>query len=184
MIHRIVSLLLLTLPIMVTSFAGELYGIPRSGWTSPDWNWGFAMGTGHDAALICRRQYSSSEARSQLVQTLIAADNTAEPNFEEVKLVLALAWQRGRWDGSDGGSGGYGEVLANMAKAKRYEVGPECSKLLVQDMQQRFQLLDPSLKEVELMQSVVETVDSNVEFARRRCAGLVLNSMGFVDGGL
>jgi hypothetical protein len=71
-----------------------------------------------------------------------------------------------------------------MAKAKRYEVGAECSKLLVQDMEQRFQLLDPSGKEVELMQSAVEAIDSNVELARRRCAGLVLNSMGFVDGGL
>ena len=24
-------------------------------------------------------------------------------SFEEVKLILGLAWQRGRWDGSDGG---------------------------------------------------------------------------------
>lgn len=176
-------LLFLTLPLMATSFAGEIYGIPRSGWTSPDWNWGSAMGTGHDAAMICRRTYSTDKARAELVQTLIAGDSK-KPDFEEVKLVLALAWQQGRWTGSDGGRGGYGEVLASMAKAQRYEVGKECSKFLVQDMQQRFELLDPSDQELELMQTVIEVVDSDVELAKRRCAGLVLNAMGFVNGGL
>lgn len=181
MLHQIL-VFFLTLPLVVTSFAGEVYRIPRSGWTSPEWRWGYGKGTGHDAAKICREQYASSQSRTELVQTLIAADST-EPNFEEVKLVLALAWQRGRSNGSDGGRGGYGEVLATMAKAQRYEVGNECDKLLVQDMQQRFTLLNPSDEEVKLMETAVESIDSNVDFARRRCAGLVLSSMGFVNDG-
>jgi hypothetical protein len=101
---------------------GELYGIPNSGWTNPQWNWGYARGTGHDCAAICRTRYQTRASRETLVQQLLL--NHEEPpttNIEEVKLVLALAWQKGRWDGSDGGRGGYGDVLAYMAQAERYE---------------------------------------------------------------
>jgi len=158
----------------------EIYGIANSGWTAKEWNWGSAMGTGHDCALICRRQYNSRQSREQLVSELLDCKG---PPFEEVKLVLGLAWQRGRWDGSDGGPGGYGDVLSEMAKAKRYELGEDCDKLLVQDMQERFHLLDPTNDYKEAMQAVLDDTDS-VDAARRRCSGLVLKSMGFIDSGL
>eukprot|EP00984_Skeletonema_dohrnii_P029991 scaffold21033_cov71-Skeletonema_dohrnii-CCMP3373.AAC.1 len=93
----------------------EIYNIPNSGWKSKQWNWGSASGTGHDAAMICRRRWDSREERQKLVQSLLdpvefkASYPDSEVPFEEVKLVLGLAWQRGRWDGSDGGPGGYGE---------------------------------------------------------------------------
>lgn len=104
-------------------------------------------------------------------------------SFEEIKLVLGLAWQRGRWDGSDGGPGGYGDVLREMANANRYEVGNDCDKLLVQDMQERYHLLDPIDTDKEAMMSVLEDT-GNIDAARRKCSGLVLKSMGFVENGL
>lgn len=107
-------------------------------------------------------------------------------NFEEVKLVLALAWQRGRWDGSDGGRGGFGEVLTTMAQAKRYEVGneEECSRLPVEDMRERFRLLTPHEDDLVMMQSVFDEAERDMDAARRRSSGLVLRAMRFVENGI
>ena len=169
-----------TLAFSVHMTSKEIYGIPNSGWSSKQWNWGSAIGTGHDCALICRRQYDSRKSREQLVSNLLQCKG---PPFEEVKLVLGLAWQRGRWDGSDGGRGGYGEVLSEMAKAERYERSEEGDKLLVQDMQERYLLLNPSNEDKEAMMAIFDETD-DLDAARRRCSGLVLKSMGFVDSGL
>jgi hypothetical protein len=168
----------------------EIYNIPNSGWLQKtSWNWGSASGTGHDCAAICRRSYATRKARSELVGNLLKpADqlkSRVPENFEEVKLVLALAWQNGRWDGSDGGPGGYGEVLAAMADANRYEVGSDddCSRRLVQDMQDRFALLEPSDEEMKGMESLWDVTEPDVDKARRTCCGLVLNAMGFIENG-
>lgn len=164
--------------------------MPASGWTSTTWNWGSAAGTGHDCALICRRSYTTRKARSELVQNLLEpveqTRSRVPQNFEEIKLVLALAWQNGRWNGSDGGPGGYGDILAAMADAVRYEVGSdeESSRLLVQDMQDRFALLEPADEESKAMTSLWDDTEPDVDKARRRCCGLVLNAMGFVENGL
>jgi len=111
-----------------------------------------------------------------------------EPPFDEVKLVLALAWQRGRWDGSDGGRDGYGDVLSAMADARRYEIegtSESRAKALVQDMRSRFHKLQPSEEDAEVMNSIdVDGEGCDLDAARRQCAGLVLKAMGFVDGGL
>lgn len=157
----------------------EIYGIPNSGWAAKEWNWGSAVGTGHDCALICRREYNSRSAREELVSELM--NGKGPESFEQVKLVLGLAWQRGRWDGSDGGPGGYGEVLNEMAKAKRYEIGEECDLLFVDDVKERYHLLTPNDADMDTMM----TIDTNnVDVARRKCSGLVLKSMGFIDSGL
>lgn len=168
-----------------------IYDVPKSGWTSPDWNWGYAVGTGHDCAAICRKKYTTRQSRSSLVQDLFEAP-TLSPrdrkpqNFEEVKLVLALAWQRGRWDGSDGGRGGYGEVLFQMAEASRYEIGSEddCSRFLIEDMQNRFHKLNPDSDDFALMESLFDDLEPDTDAARRRCSALVLKAMGFVANGL
>ena len=109
-------------------------------------------------------------------------------NFEEVKLILGLAWQNGRWDGSDGGPGGYSEVLQHMAEAKRYEVGSEeeCARRFVEDLQDRFELLDSIdvvSSELREMRSILDD-DSDLDYSRRKASGLVLEAMGFVDKGL
>jgi hypothetical protein len=175
-----------------------LYDIPNSSWTSPQWNWGYASGTGHDCAAICRRRFAAREARADLVESLLNPTEKQQQqqqqqpsSFEEVKLVLGLAVQRGRWDGSDGGPGGYGDVLAAMADARRYETdGTEESRMInfTNDMKLRYRLLDPTKEDMETMESIdVSSGDlalAELDVARRKCSGLVLKSMGFVDNGI
>ena len=175
-----------------------IYGISQSGWKSPKWNWGSAIGTGHDCAKICRQNYANRVVRNELISNLINAQGTEEDfpsDFEEVKLTLALAWQRGRWDGSDGGKGGYGEVLEYLVRADRYENGSEIewSKCWVNDLASRFHLLKPSVDHISRMESLLHkssliTEDHDREIsvvyrARRRCSGLVLQEMGFIENG-
>lgn len=116
---------------------------------------------------------------SNLLSGEISAD------FEEVKLTMALAWQNGRWDGSDGGPGGYGDVLQTMAQAKRYEEGSieECARNLAQDMQARFVLLKPTKDQRTAMDKLDEDLQQDPIAARNRCSGLVLQAMGFVENG-
>lgn len=179
---------------------GEIYGVPGSGWSSPKWNWGSASGTGHDCAMICRRRWSTAESRAALVEALANpprvddggvslddADAARDPPFEEVKLILGLAWQNGRWDGSDGGRGGYGEVLAEMARADKYEPSDDPDKIraLVEDMRRRYHLLGPGKEDAVDMESLDADGDgAGLDATRRRCAGLVLRAMGFVRSGL
>lgn len=180
----------------------EIYGIHGSGWASPDWNWGYASGTGHDCAMICRNKWGTRQSRISLVENLLnpksvidhkniwESDSQRDPEFEEVKLILALAWQRGRWDGSDGGRNGYSKILSLMAKAYKYEPQGEgyefeeaCSRALVTDMKDAFHTIAQSKDEATKMTSI--DIDSDdVDASRRKCAGLVLQNMGFIDKGL
>ena len=162
---------------MSSSSSKQIFGIRNSGWTSSEWNWGYAQGTGHDCAKQCRQKYSTAEARKALVQSLVDA-SPCQLDFEEVKQVLALTWQRQRR---------YGDVMENMAQARRYEEGDEleCSKFLVQDMIDRFESLRPSQDDADRMKTVTQELEANnVALARELCAGLVLNAMGFVEVGL
>mmetsp|Transcript_24766 Transcript_24766/g.51871 ORF Transcript_24766/g.51871 Transcript_24766/m.51871 type:complete len:250 (+) Transcript_24766:45-794(+) len=181
-----------------------LYGIPNSSWKSPQWNWGSAMGTGHDCAAICRRRWSLRDNRSALVQLLLDGGRAEEDvSFEELKLILGLAWQKGRWDGSDGGVGGYSEVLGLMAGGERYEIDGEDGEVVsawnfVEDVSGRFEKIARGAKELEIMEKVADRALSmkgkygslneedrrEVFVARMICAGLVLDSMNFVDSGL
>lgn len=172
---------------MSSSSSKEIYGVKGSGWTSPEWNWGYAQGTGHTCAAICRDLYGTRQAREKLVENLLAGKKTQnEPSVEEIKLILALEWQRGRWDGSDGGKGGYGEVLSRMAAAKRYEAGSHdvCLQRLVEDMADpnRFSLLGATKEEVQEMESCL--LCGNPEDGFRRSAGMVLSAMGFIERGM
>jgi hypothetical protein len=151
-----------------------IYGVPNSGWASPAWNWGYGDGTGHDCAAICRTKYASKEERSKLIKDLLEADPTTT-DLEEVKLVMALKWQR-NW------RSGYGDVLDMMANARRYEEegDPSPNSLLLNDMMERFHLLKPTEEDRTAMEALNETND--VDSAVRSCSGLVLRAMGFADG--
>ena len=179
--------ILLFLVLIITSFLGnsmkthafsaaKIYNIPGSGWKSPQWNWGYAVGTGHDCARICRKLYETRSARQDLLQNI----ETRPENMEEIKLILALAWQRGRWDGSDGGPDGYGQVLEALAAADRYENSNNQQFFL--DMQSRFQSLKPSVELQKEMDSLSQL--ENIDLATRKCSALVLEAMGFVESGL
>mmetsp|Transcript_3162 Transcript_3162/g.3566 ORF Transcript_3162/g.3566 Transcript_3162/m.3566 type:complete len:195 (-) Transcript_3162:173-757(-) len=160
------------------SMSKTIYGVPNSGWTSPQWNWGYGSGTGHDCAAICRNKYGSREERATLIRELLDG-NPAATNMEEVKLVLALKWQRDR-------RAGYSDVLDTMAEARRYEqqddeeggsVGDKC---LIEDMAARFDRLNPQDDDKAAMEALRDS-DDDVERAVRRCSGLVLQAMGFAD---
>lgn len=179
----------------------QIYNIKDSGWSSPTWNWGSARGTGHDCAAICRRRWSSKSDRKELVNSLLnpvefkATHPQSEVPFEEIKLILGLAWQNGRWDGSDGGPDGYPSVLATMAAARRYEDDDEVISALnfIQDVSMKFDTISRNADELKLMKSIANDVGrgkrhhagkEEVFMARRTCAGLVLDAMNFVDKGL
>lgn len=176
----------------------EIYNIPNSGWKSKQWNWGYAQGTGHDCAAICRRRWDSRQDREKLVQSLLdpvefkASYPDSEVPFEEIKLILGLAWQRGRWDGSDGGPGGYGEVLSIMVDARRYEDDDEVISALnfIEDVGKRFGTISRNAEELKRMKSIANDVrgkhaeKEEVFMDRREVAGMVLDAMGFIQTGL
>jgi hypothetical protein len=198
-----------------------LYNIPNSGWKSPQWNWGSARGTGHDCASICRSRWSKREDRRKLVHSLLqlspvssssssisaAKSNTnnkieeeeeeeEEVSFEEIKLILALAWQRGRWDGTDGGPTGYRSVLQTMADAHRYENEDEILSSLhfIEDVSSKYHTISRNAEELHKMKDINNSIVhggkkkhariDEIFMARRVCAGMVLDAMHFVDNGL
>ena len=118
---------------------------------------------------------------------------SSEVSFEEVKLILGLAWQNGRWDGSDGGPGGYSHVLSTMAAAHRYENEDEVLSALnfIEDVSKRFHSICRNEDELNRMKCIAidvrEKHDASMEevfMVRRICAGMVLDAMGFVENGL
>mmetsp|Transcript_3515 Transcript_3515/g.7765 ORF Transcript_3515/g.7765 Transcript_3515/m.7765 type:complete len:197 (+) Transcript_3515:81-671(+) len=165
----------------------SLYGIPGSGWTSPSWNWGSPEGTGHDCAKICREQYATAQDRAQLIDNLLLEDTEAPripQDFEEVKLVLALVWQRYRNDSV--GNKSYGVLLDQMADGRFDEAGDDeaCSKLLVQEMQKRFTYLQPDVQDKIIMNTLLYENGDDYDLTRRQCSGMVLKAMDFEDLGL
>ena len=70
-----------------------------SGWASPTWNWGFAVGDAHNEAMRVRQQLSDSfdggdvgaMRRAWLVDMV---GGSSAVGWEDVKLVLALKWQK------------------------------------------------------------------------------------------
>ena len=175
-----------------------IYNIPNSGWSSPQWNWGSAIGTGHDCAMICRKLYNTKAEREKLVDSLLnpIEYKSTHPEFEisfaEVTLILGLAWQNGRWDGSDGGPEGYGHVLSTMAAAKRYEEDDEVLSALnfIDDVSKRFSTISQNSDELNKMKSIAidirekhDATKEEVFMTRRICAGMVLDNMGWVENG-
>ena len=149
--------------------------------------------------MICRKRWNSREKRQALLDLLRfpkevkdchrlsieEVDSFRDPPFEEVKLILGLAWQRGRWDGSDGGVGGYREVLGNMATGVRYETEDEHSNsiLLISDMKEKFHLI-ASQQAMQEMNGLDYSSTPDIDAVRRKCAALVLAEMKFVEKGL
>jgi hypothetical protein len=172
----------------------ELYGIPGSGWTSPSWNWGSAQGTGHECAKICRKTYATAQDRAQLIENLLLEDKEDTPirtptDFEEIKLLLALVWQKYR--NMSIGNKMYGDLLDQMADGRfdNEVVSGEddeaaCSKLLVQEMQKRFIYLQPDVQDRITMNTLLYETGDDYDLSRRRCSGLVLKAMDFEDLGL
>ena len=152
--------------------------------------------------MICRKRWDDRDDRRKLVKSLLSPAkykakkgnqiDTGEVPFEEIKLILGLAWQRGRWDGTDGGPGGYATVLETMAEAKRYENEDEVISAInfIDDVNNRFETISRNAEELKRMKAIANDVRGHhlekeeVFMKRRTCAGMVLDAMNFVENGL
>ena len=100
---------------------GTGVALPPEPWTSPNWNWGSARGDAHDAARVVRGVLNESPSRRRdwitaMVQSTPSDD--AVP-WEEVKLVMALAFQLSghrRAEVCRSGNGTWLEVMAMMQR--------------------------------------------------------------------
>lgn len=68
-------------------------------WSSPGWRWGYANGAAHDVAMRVRSALSTPQARAGYLDSLRSSDGA--PPLDDIKMVLALAWQRARNYGYD-----------------------------------------------------------------------------------
>eukprot|EP00466_Bigelowiella_natans_P020207 jgi/Bigna1/69362/fgenesh1_pg.8_\ len=91
----------------------------RGGWDSPGWNWGYANGEAHDKAAVLRSKLRTQKQRGAWLQELSSKDS--EIDWEEVKLALALKWQRAIRERRD--QAGWCHVLEEMrlARSKKLE---------------------------------------------------------------
>jgi hypothetical protein len=153
----------------------SLYGIPNSSWASSEWNWGYASGTAHDCAKICRRKYSSVQSRQQLLNSLM--ERSCPCTYEEIKLILALQCQRQRQ---------LGDVIQNMVQATRYESNDDDvrgSQQLALDLQERFSKLQPNSEDMQQM-IALSMEQKNREDTLQPCIALVLKSLNFIEIGM
>lgn len=101
------------------------------GFSDPNWNWGSSVGTGHDAAMKLRIKLGTSDKRTEFIQSIV--NNTTEFNLEDVKLALALRFQRASREEISGSNEGY-KVMMNMARRKYETV--EGEEVLLKDLQE------------------------------------------------
>jgi len=124
-----------------------------STWSSPDWRWGYGNGAAHDVAMRVRASLSSPASRSAFMEALRSSDPPSLEETEEVKMVLALAWQRARnygydtanWEGAmeqmaacefegEGGSGRLAQAIRSRLGGSEADastaVGPLAAKSL------------------------------------------------------
>lgn len=103
-----------------------------SRWANPNWRWGYGIGLAHDEAAKLRAKLRSSEQRSLWLDEMVSPSGGVD--WEEVKLALALKWQRDRERGDDA-IAAYNQVMEQLRLAK-YE-GEEEDQLFVKDMEAR-----------------------------------------------
>eukprot|EP00242_Pyramimonas_sp_CCMP2087_P009927 CAMPEP_0198201992 /NCGR_PEP_ID=MMETSP1445-20131203/5038_1 /TAXON_ID=36898 /ORGANISM="Pyramimonas sp., Strain CCMP2087" /LENGTH=171 /DNA_ID=CAMNT_0043872685 /DNA_START=318 /DNA_END=833 /DNA_ORIENTATION=- len=166
-------------------------GKSESEWASPTWNWGSARGDAHDEALKIRTKLNAPQSRSTWLEQMVTTDSLV--SWSEVKLVLALKWQRAAHARRDGGEAGYGYVMEQLRRAK-YEGSVEADKKFVSDMEERLAVIVADADRSKLRE-FVEPMDggqwmdavkreSPTGYHRRSVAAQVLVALKFVDDGL
>ena len=103
-------------------------------WSNPEWNWGYANGLAHDYAAKLRRKLDTIEKREDFCKSVL--EN--KEDVEDIKLCLALRFQRASREGKDGCGKGW-EIMQNMADCQyeteegienlRYELETLAAKL-------------------------------------------------------
>ena len=100
------------------------------GFSDPNWNWGSSVGTGHDAAMKLRIKLGTSDKRTEFIKSIV--DNSDDFSLEDVKLALALRFQRASREGISGSEEGY-KIMEKMARRKYESV--EGADILLRDLQ-------------------------------------------------
>eukprot|EP00613_Pedinella_sp_CCMP2098_P008977 CAMPEP_0171654656 /NCGR_PEP_ID=MMETSP0990-20121206/40367_1 /TAXON_ID=483369 /ORGANISM="non described non described, Strain CCMP2098" /LENGTH=158 /DNA_ID=CAMNT_0012234483 /DNA_START=99 /DNA_END=575 /DNA_ORIENTATION=+ len=85
--------------------------LSSTGWGTREWNWGYASGRAHDEAFAMRSRLSSPDQRREWLQECV----NDSLGLEEVKLCLALRWQR---SGHEGKAGDFSRVMESMSQGK------------------------------------------------------------------
>jgi hypothetical protein len=115
--------LLLPVPQVARPFVAQpRHALIHMGWSSPNWNWGSAIGDAHDEAMRIRSELSTPESRIKFLQ-----DNAAEAvPLEDAKMALALGCQRARNLGYDLPGKPWELLMEDMAACKfEGEDGPD-----------------------------------------------------------
>ena len=130
--HLLVSIAIF----LVSFFSVDGYGCSHTlrtsrmtslkGFSDPNWNWGSSVGTGHDAAMKLRIKLGTSDKRTEFIKSIV--DNSDDFSLEDVKLALALRFQRASREGISGGQEGY-KIMEKMARRK-YETVEGAENLL------------------------------------------------------
>lgn len=134
--------------------------------------------------MICRQKYASDESgRGALIDSLMEGDDDVD--LEEAKLILALVIQKANhlkpWGGQI--EVAYTQVLDHLVGAERYEDNAE-KPLLLQDLQKLFMWLEPDVQDKIDMNLLLYEAKDDIELATRKCLGLTLQAMEFVEFGL
>lgn len=85
------------------------------GFSDPNWNWGSSNGTGHDAAMKLRRRLATIDQRTDFIASIVGESD--DFNLEDVKLALALRFQRAARERIVGSEQGY-KIMDKMATLK------------------------------------------------------------------
>ena len=150
-----------------------------SGWGSRSWNWGSAIGKAHDAAFEMRNRLSTLDDRRVWLNEC-ASDSL---DVEEIKLCLALRWQR---SGHERTAGDYSQIMEAMARGN-FEGDDRAPTLLpalveampsigLKDERAMLEILETNQLSVHTKQGPQETISI--------VAAAILLKMGFLDKGL
>lgn len=111
-----------------------------NGFSDPNWNWGSSNGSGHEAAMKLRFQLGDTEKRKSFIKNVV---NTSDIDFEDIKLALALRFQRASREGKGGSDEGY-IIMTKMANRK-YEGGKSGESRLLFDLEELLLVLPSDL---------------------------------------
>ena len=128
------------------------------------------MGTGHDAAMKLRQRLATTEKREFFIACLVSGADTFDS--EDIKLALALRFQRASREGIAGSAEAY-KIMNKMAACK-YETA--AGKIgLIDDLESLITLLPKDMLDVG-----PSTADRQLSYT----AAKVLSGMNFCKVGL
>ena len=89
------------------------FSMKKRGWSSSNWNWGYAQGEAHDLAISVRSSLQSPTSRERFIAKCV----NNQIDIEEIKMVLALRFQMAARQGKDGNGIGW-NIMNQMADCK------------------------------------------------------------------